>query len=335
MALLEVKNLTVEFSTSRGPLQAVQNLNFSIEPGEALGIVGESGSGKSVTSLAIMDLLPSQGRVVSGEITFSGAKSGERINLLTLPEAQRQKLRGGFVSMIFQDPMSSLNPSFKVGDQIIETIRAHRGGSKSSLKPRALELLHQVGISDPETRLEAYPHQLSGGMNQRIMIAMAISCDPKILIADEPTTALDVTIQAQILNLLFHLQKKNKMSLILITHDLGVVSENTDHLMVMYAGQGVEYGSTHEILAEPEHPYTEGLLKCLPSLHVHSKKRQPLPTIGGLVPDLVHRPHGCQLHPRCIYAEPKCQEATPEMRPTVRRFVRCIKPLSKTGKDIL
>jgi len=320
-SILQIKNLTVEFSTRRGALKAVDNLSFSIASGEVLGIVGESGSGKSVTSLAIMGLLPNNSKVTAEKINFNGN------NLLNLSETDKQKLRGGDMAMIFQDPMTSLNPSYTVGFQIVEALKIHQGGSKKHLHDRAVELLSHVGIPDPQVRIKSYPHQLSGGMSQRVMIAMAIACKPKLLILDEPTTALDVTIQNQILRLLFELKKETNMAMLLITHDIAVVAENSDRILVMYAGQCVEYGNTGEVIEEPTHPYSEGLLASLPSNYEGGAFLEELPTIKGVVPDLSNRPEGCQLNPRCPYVEPRCLQAEPKTVRSSNRLSKCIKPL--------
>lgn len=321
--LLQIENLVVSFSTLRGELQAIDRISLNLKQGETLGIVGESGCGKSITSLAIMGLLPSNATVAATRFAFEGQ------DLLTMPERQRRKLRGAAVSMIFQDPMSALNPSFTVGYQLMEVIKTHEGGRKSAHKARALDLLKKVGIPDPASVLEAYPHQLSGGMSQRVMIASAISCRPKLLIADEPTTALDVTIQAQILDLLKDLQEQEKMALILITHDLGVVAEMAQRVAVMYAGQIVETGVTSEVIKKPTHPYTEGLLRCLPAAQQDHSKKTRLSSIPGLVPDLVSRPKGCQLNPRCRYVIDVCRTMEPGMtQPLPMRQVRCHTPLN-------
>ena len=319
--LLEVRDLSVEFETLRGPLKAIDRVSFDVAPGETLCLVGESGCGKSITSLALMGLLPSNGKIPSGEIIFDGK------SLLGLPERERRKLRGADVAMIFQDPMSSLNPCYTVGEQILETIQAHEGGTRGSRRDRALELLRQVGIPAPEERLNAYPHQLSGGMSQRVMIAMAIACRPKLLIADEPTTALDVTIQAQILDLLRNLQKDRGMSLILITHDLGVVAEMADRVVVMYAGQIVETGNAREVIENPRHPYTRSLLNSLPASHYALEHRAKLPSIPGLVPDLTRRPPGCQLSPRCALVDEGCRVAEPALLDLgAGRKAKCTRP---------
>lgn len=321
MSLLDVRNLSVVFDSRRGDLKAVDRINFSLSPGESLGIVGESGSGKSVTSLALMGLLPNTAKISADKLEFAGK------GVLALSEREKQKMRGSDVAMIFQDPMTSLNPCFTVEFQLTETIRVHRGGSKQENRRRAIALLEQVGIPDPEARLRNYPHQLSGGMSQRVMIAMAIACEPKLLIADEPTTALDVTIQAQILRLLQKLRKERDMSLILITHDIGVVSQHSEKILVMYAGQGVEFGSTKDVIRSPKHPYTRALLESLPG-EGHGF-RQALPTIPGIVPDLANRPNACQLHPRCAYAEAKCADIEPnsDWSEDKSKMVKCWKPL--------
>ncbi len=319
--VLDVRDLSVEFETLRGPLKAIDRVSFDVRRGETLCLVGESGCGKSITSLALMGLLPSNGKIPSGEILFDGK------SLLRMPESERRKLRGSEVAMIFQDPMSSLNPCYTVGEQILETIQAHDGGSKDKRRARAIELLREVGIPAPEERLNAYPHQLSGGMSQRVMIAMAIACRPKLLIADEPTTALDVTIQAQILDLLRKLQKDQGMSLILITHDLGVVAEMADRVVVMYAGQVVETGTAREVIDSPRHPYTRALLNSLPASHSEIAHRAKLPSIPGLVPDLTRRPSGCQLNPRCPLADEPCRSAEPPLLDLgAGRKAKCIRP---------
>jgi dipeptide transport system ATP-binding protein len=317
--MLRLENLSVAFETRRGRVQVIEDLSFELLPGRTLGIVGESGSGKSVTSLAIMGLLPPNARITSGKIWL-----GER-NLLELSETELQALRGRELSMIFQDPMTSLNPSFTVGFQIIEALRQHRM-SEGSPEATAIELLRQVGIPDPESRLHSYPHQLSGGMSQRVMIAISIACSPGLLIADEPTTALDVTIQAQILSLLRETQLRRKMGLVLITHDIGVVAQMADDILVMYAGHAMEYGPKVEVIQNPRHPYTQALLASLPGHQAASAFRTRLPTIAGLVPDLMNRPPGCQLNPRCLYADDLCRAQVPAMRPYAASLVKCRKP---------
>ncbi len=321
--LLEVKNLSVDFKTSSGQIQALRDIHFSLEQGESLGIVGESGSGKSVTSLALFDLLASNAVVRSGEIFFAGK------DIRKMSEQEKMKLRGADISMIFQDPMSSLNPSFTVGDQIGEVLKFHQGLKGSAVRARILELLNQVGIPDPQSRLNTYPHELSGGMSQRVMIAMAIACNPRILIADEPTTALDVTIQKQILSLLQKLRIEQRMALVLVSHDLGVIAQNTDRLLVMYAGEVVEQGRSSDVIQSPTHPYTEALLKCLPGLHSHQGKNFRLPTIPGIVPNLGQRPTGCQLHPRCPYTQTDCKQKLVVLEKTrAHQAARCLHPLN-------
>lgn len=315
--LLSVENLRVSFETRRGVVNVIDTLSFSLEKGRTLGIVGESGSGKSVTSLAVMGLLPPTARIPTGTIKFDGR------DVLKMSEGERQGLRGGRMAMIFQDPMTSLNPSFTVGFQIEEALRTH--GIKGDLRARTVELLKQVGIPDPASRLDSYPHQLSGGMSQRVMIAMAIACEPELLIADEPTTALDVTIQAQILQLLKTIQAERGMGLILITHDIGVVAQMADDILVMYAGHLMEAGPKEDIIRRPKHPYTQALLESLPGSHGLAAFRSRLPTIPGLVPDLLARPSGCQLSPRCPYMIEECTRAVPEARMIERSRVRCIR----------
>ncbi len=318
--LLEIKNLNIEFDTMRGRIQPVLGMNLKIQEGEALGIVGESGSGKSLTSLASMGLLPENAKVSADILQFMGR------DLLKMSENERRQIRGRDIAMIFQDPMTSLNPSFTVGFQIKETLKVHQGGSASQLHERARELLAQVGIPDPESRLDSYSYQLSGGMSQRVMIAMAIACDPKLLIADEPTTALDVTIQAQILDLLKKLQETKKMSLMLITHDIGVVAETADRIAVMYAGEVVEEASVEQIITFPKHPYTKALLSCLPGMQDEAHHRGKLPSIRGLVPDLTLRPKGCQYSPRCRNVQDKCRLNKPEMVTVEGQSYKCFFP---------
>lgn len=320
MSLLQVNNLSINFQTSKGVVEALQGIDFRLEKGQSLGFVGESGSGKSVTSLALLHLLASNAIIKSGEIIFDGK------NLFQLDQNEIQKIRGARISMIFQDPMSSLDPCYTVYEQIAETLQTHENISKEKLRDRVIELLNLVGIPDPVSRLKAYPHELSGGMSQRVMIAIAIACRPQILIADEPTTALDVTVQAQILRLIQDLKKETGMSLILVSHDLGVVSQNTDLLIVMYAGQIVEAGSSKEILQKPAHPYTKGLLESLPSNHTQVTEAFRLPSISGVVPDLRQRPQGCQFAPRCQFAKPECQKDI-QMIERAGRKIRCLYPL--------
>jgi oligopeptide transport system ATP-binding protein len=297
MPLLSVKDLEVTFSTDDGIVRAVNGLSFDIEPGKTLGIVGESGSGKSVTALSIMRLIAMPpGRIERGEILFNGQ------DLLKLGEAQMRQIRGNKIAMIFQDPMTSLNPVLTIGDQITETIVLHQHKTRREAYARAIEMLELVRIPEPEKRLKSYPHQFSGGMRQRVMIAMALSCDPELLIADEPTTALDVTIQAQILDLMSDLQKRLNSAIVLITHDLGVVAEVCEKVLVMYGGNMVEYGTADQIFSDPKHPYTLGLLDSLPRLDEGGDRR--LVPIEGQPPNLLRLPPGCAFAPRCPYALP-------------------------------
>lgn len=325
MSLLTVKDLSVHFGDEKAPFKAVDRVSYTINEGEVLGIVGESGSGKSVSSLAIMGLIDFPGRVMAEQLHFHGH------DLLALKAKEKQKIVGADVSMIFQDAMTSLNPSYTVGYQIMEALKVHQGGSKSSRRERALELLTMVGIPDPQSRLDVYPHQLSGGMSQRVMIAMAIACNPKLLIADEPTTALDVTIQAQIIDLLLELQRKENMALILITHDLALVAESADRIIVMYAGQVVEEGNASEIFKSPLHPYTQALLRALPEFSEGKSRLQSLP---GVVPGKYDRPQGCLLNPRCPYATEQCRQSEPELRVLNGRQVKCHFPLNAAGEPI-
>ncbi|WP_196161658.1 dipeptide ABC transporter ATP-binding protein [Reinekea sp. G2M2-21] len=320
MSLLSVKNLSVTFGTGENPFRAVDRLSYDVNAGEVLGIVGESGSGKSVSSLALMGLIDFPGKVMADTLDFEGNK------LLEMSDKARRKITGDDIAMIFQDPMTALNPCFTVGNQIMEAIEVHQGGSRKERKAKAIDLLRQVGIPAPEERINVYPHQLSGGMSQRVMIAMAIACDPKLLIADEPTTALDVTIQAQIIDLLLDLQKQKNMGLILITHDLALVSEAADRVVVMYAGQVVETGPAAEIFANPQHPYTEALMKSLPE---SAAGKERLDALAGVVPGANDRPNGCLLNPRCPYVMDKCREQEPELIATDSHAVRCFKPLLK------
>ncbi|NLV92339.1 MAG: ABC transporter ATP-binding protein [Firmicutes bacterium] len=303
--LLEVRNLKTYFYTEDGVVPAVDGVDFSLDKGTTLGIVGESGSGKSVTSLSVMGLIPNPpGKIEAGEIIFEGE------DLLKKSEAEMRKIRGNDISMIFQEPMTSLNPVFTIGDQIIEAIVLHQGLSKSAAREQAIEMLRLVGIPSPEQRVDEYPHQLSGGMRQRVMIAMALSCNPKLLIADEPTTALDVTIQAQILDLMRKLKDELGTSIMLITHDLGVVAELCDEVAVMYAGKIVERGDVNTIFSNPTHPYTLGLLGSIPKLN---EERERLQAIPGVVPNPAFMPEGCRFHPRCKYATEECKLAMPEL----------------------
>lgn len=320
MALLEVENLCVDFETDNGLVRVVDDVSFILEAGERLGIVGESGSGKSVSSLAIMGLIQSPGKVSAKTLCFDGQ------NLLTMSARQRRKILGKDMAMIFQDPMASLNPCFTVGEQIEETLQIHQPSNKAARRAKAKALLESVGIPDAEARLKAYPHQLSGGMCQRVMIAIAIACKPKLLIADEPTTALDVTIQAQILDLMNDLNRQQGMSTILITHDLAVVSETVDKAMVMYCGQMIEEGPVSRVLSKPMHPYTEALMSASPDAACELKQKR-LKALPGTVPSPFHLPEGCRLSPRCAYATEACHSPVPVTSLDDNR-VRCIHPLN-------
>ena len=319
--LLEIKDLVTVFHTSGGRLPAVDGVSLSIERGRTLGLVGESGCGKSVTAMSTLRLVSSPGRIESGSITFT--TEGESIDLVTAPEKQLRKVRGGRIGMIFQEPMTSLNPVFTIGNQIAEVVHLHRKVSRSEARSRALEMLRLVRVADPEQRLDAYPHQLSGGMRQRVMIAIALACEPDLIIADEPTTALDVTIQAQILELLDDLRSRLGTAILLITHDLGVVAETCDDVAVMYAGRIVEQASAVELFSRPLHPYTIGLLQARPN--VDARDSGPLATIPGMVPPPQDFPSGCRFHPRCSHArEPQCNVEPPSLREvSPGHFVRC------------
>ena len=321
MALLEIENLSVEFPSRSSVLHAVEGVSLSLDAGDVLGIVGESGSGKSVTMMALMGLVPYPGRVTASKMRFDGH------DLLGLSTRERNRLTGKDVAMIFQEPTTSLNPCFSVGFQLAETLRVHLGMDSKAAKRRSIELLEQVGMSDPETRLRAYPHQLSGGMNQRVMIAMAIACNPKLLIADEPTTALDVTIQAQILDLLRSLQRERGMALVLITHNMGVVSDMAQRVAVMYAGEIMEEQPAQALFQRPRHPYTEALMAALPERSDGSAR---LATIPGMVPGLYDRPTGCLFAPRCSYADDDCRGQRPGLVKGLEAAVRCHHPLSMT-----
>jgi oligopeptide/dipeptide ABC transporter ATP-binding protein len=296
-ALLEVKNLRTTFFTGDGPVHAVDNVSFNVRKGEALALVGESGCGKSVTAMSIMRLVAPPGKITGGQIRFKGR------NLPDLSEKEMRHIRGNDIAMVFQEPMTSLNPVFKIGDQVAEAIRIHRKVSRKEARKQAGDMLELVSIPDPIRRLDDYPHQLSGGMRQRVMIAMALSCDPELLIADEPTTALDVTIQAQIMELLASLQKRLELAILLITHDLGVVAEFCERIIVMYTGRIVEEAPVRDLFANPAHPYTRGLLKSLPSVAGREKR---LPTIKGMVPPINALPAGCKFNPRCPDVMPIC-----------------------------
>jgi peptide/nickel transport system ATP-binding protein len=299
--LLEVRDLKTQFPTRSGVVKAVDGVSFTLARGELLGLVGESGCGKSISALSILRLVAPPGKIVGGEILFNGK------DLLRLPNREMRAIRGNDIAMIFQDPMTSLNPVYTVGEQISEALRLHRRLSKSAARSAAIEAMKEVAIPDPERRVDDYPHQLSGGMRQRIMIAMALACDPKLLIADEPTTALDVTIQAQILELLDHLRKTRDLAVLLITHDLGVVAEVADRVIVMYTGRIVEESPVHELFSRPKHPYTEGLLRSVPKLIESDIARADrLPIIEGTVPNPTALPDGCHFAPRCPYRMDIC-----------------------------
>jgi oligopeptide/dipeptide ABC transporter ATP-binding protein len=309
--LLEIDNLQTHFFTAGGVVRAVDGVSWSVNTGETLGVVGESGCGKSVTALSILRLVADPpGRIVGGSVRFEG------VNLLELSESEMEAIRGNHISMIFQEPMTSLNPLMTIGRQISEAIALHRGLSRRDALDQAIEMLRRVHIPEPERRVEAYPHQLSGGMRQRAMIAMALSCNPKLLIADEPTTALDVTIQAQILDLMRELQDTLGTAVILITHDMGVVAENADRVVVMYAGRKVEEASADDLFERPGHPYTKGLLGSLPNLEVVARtdaRRARLNEIKGMVPSLANLPEGCSFAPRCGFATAECRAQFPPL----------------------
>ena len=314
--LISIQNLTTQFDTTSGPVAAVNDLNLSLQGTETLAIVGESGCGKSITALSILRLVPFPGRIVSGRILFQG------VDLLGLPPSGMRAVRGNSISMIFQEPMTSLNPVFRVGDQVAEGIMLHRRLDKRQARDEATELLRKVSIPSPEQRSDDYPHQLSGGMRQRVMIAMALACRPRLLIADEPTTALDVTIQAQILDLIDSLREQQEMGLILITHDLGIVAEHAAHTAVMYAGSLVEYASTIDLFREPLHPYTALLLASLPQQGVPG---EPLQVISGYLPTPGELLAGCPFAPRCPRQDAACRVALPELRELrPGHLVRCV-----------
>lgn len=316
MALLEVKNLKTYFDTDAGTVKAVDGVSFSIEPGKTLGIVGESGCGKSVTSLSIMQLLPKPvGRVAGGEIMMNGK------NLLDLSEPDMRKIRGNDISMIFQEPMTSLNPVFTIGEQIMEPLRLHQNMNDNQARDRAIEMLDLVGISSPKQRVTEYPHQLSGGMRQRAMIAMALACNPALLIADEPTTALDVTVQAQILDLMNDLREKLNSAIMFITHDLGVIAQMAQRVVVMYAGKVVEEADVELLYGSPKHPYTQGLLRSIPRMDLD---RERLEVVPGVVPSPLNFPGGCKFHNRCDRAMDRCSvEESPLYLLKGNRKARC------------
>ena len=311
MALLEVRDLSVRFDTDDGVVRAVDGVSFSVEAGRSLGIVGESGSGKSVSNLTVLGLTRARNASFSGEVLFEGR------DLLKLSEEELREVRGEEIAMIFQDPLSSLHPFYRVGDQLVEAVRAHHDVSKQAARDRAIEMLQLVDIPEPRTRIDAWPHEFSGGMRQRAMIAMALINSPKLLIADEPTTALDVTVQAQILELIERLQSETGTAVIMITHDLGVVAEMTHEIAVMYAGRIVERAPTRELFASPQHPYTWGLLRSIPRLD--SPRDEELVPIDGRPPSLITRPSGCAFHPRCPFVREAHKRVDPQLEPVAGR----------------
>ena len=319
--LVDVKNERLSFFTPAGEVKALNDVSIHLKEGEVLGIVGESGSGKSVTAYSLMGLTAHPGKLLGGELNFNGHQ------IETMSEKEIRKIRGNEISIIFQDPMTSLNPVYTIGNQITEVVRLHTDKTKQQAKERARELLELVGINEPEKRLKQYPHELSGGMRQRVMIAMALSCSPAVLIADEPTTALDVTIQAQILELMMQLRDKSDMAIILITHDMGVVAETADEIMVMYTGRVLEYGTAAQIFRDPLHPYTQGLLASIPRV---DQKVETLHVTKGMVPNLFELPKGCKFADRCPHAASRCFEAEPELSSTDGHLVRCF--LHEKGK---
>ncbi|MFN3648115.1 MAG: ABC transporter ATP-binding protein [Armatimonadota bacterium] len=313
--LLSVRNLRVDFRRGSRDLRAVDDVSFDLAPGEVLGVVGESGCGKSVTALSVMRLVPSPPATISGEVRFHGR------DLLAAPEREMRAIRGGQIAMVFQDPLSSLNPVMTIGFQVAEAIMLHQQVTRREAWERAVQMLHRVGLPDPEIRAHSYPHQVSGGQRQRVMIAMAFACNPEVVIADEPTTALDVTVQRQVLDLMLELRRERQTSIMLITHDLGVVAETADRVMVMYAGRVVETGTVYEIFDEPRHPYTQGLLASVPRLE--AERQEHLPMVAGQPPDLLSIPEGCAFRPRCAAANEECLKVPEwlELSPTHR--VRC------------
>ncbi len=318
--LLEVNNLNIYFKTEdkHQNVHAVRNFNFTIKEGEILGVVGESGSGKSITNLALLGILPDTAHVTADRLKFNGT------NLLSMSEKEWTHIRGGEIAMVFQDPMTALNPFLTIEYQLIETILAHQNMSKKAAYDYAIKLLEDVGITSPKERLKAYPFELSGGMAQRVMIAQALSSKPKLLIDDEPTTALDVTIQKQILTLIRELQQKNNMAVILVTHDLGIVAEYSDRIQVMYAGELVETGITSKVISNPLHPYTRGLLNSRPDSKSIAPKSK-LPSISGIVPQFSERPTGCQFNPRCVFKSEECEKDSIHLVEVDGRVVRCLK----------
>ncbi len=327
MALLEVKNLHTYFKTRKGTVKAVNDVSYTLEPGKTIGIVGESGSGKSVSAMSILQLLDGNGYIAEGEINFDG------VDLTKLSQQEMYEIRGNKISVIFQEPMTSLNPVFTIKKQLSEPFRIHQGMNKKAAEQHALEMLHAVQIPNPEAVLRQYPHQLSGGMRQRVMIAMALACKPKILIADEPTTALDVTIQAQILRLMNNLQRDNGTAIIFITHDLGVINEMADDVVVMYCGQVVEQTSARTIFTDcpVSHPYTEGLMHSIPRMENVGTKLEPIP---GAVPHPLALPKGCKFAPRCKYATQKCLEEEPKLvEVTPGQKIRCHYPAKEVRRS--
>jgi peptide/nickel transport system ATP-binding protein len=321
MALLEIEDLAVRFHTEDGVVHAVEGISYSLDRGRVLGIVGESGSGKSVSSLTLLGLTRSKTTEIEGRARFDGD------DLLQMDAKRLRRVRGNDIAMIFQDPLSSLHPYYKIGDQLIEAVRAHRDVSRAAARDRAIEMLGQVGIPDPADRVNGYPHEFSGGMRQRVMIAMALVNDPKLLIADEPTTALDVTVQAQILDLLVRLRDETGTAIVIITHDLGVVAQMADDIAVMYAGRIVEQAPAQTIFSAPEHPYTWGLLKSIPRLDV--PRDEDLVPIAGRPPSLIHRPSGCHFHPRCPYVRESHKRVDPALEASpgeADHLVRCLLP---------
>ena len=309
MALLEIRGLKTHFKTDDGWVHAVDGVDLTVDSGETVCLVGESGSGKSVTAMSVLKLVPMPpGRIVAGQVLWDGR------DLVPLPPAEMQKLRGREIGVVFQEPMTALNPVYTVGEQICEGLRLHEGLSRAAAMDRAAELLALVHISQPSRRVHDYPHQFSGGMRQRVMIAMALACNPRLLIADEPTTALDVTIQAQILDLLAELKERLGMAVLLITHAMGVVAEVAQRVVVMYAGQVIEEGSVQEVFERPWHPYTQGLIRSIPRIDADATRGSRLVSIPGTVPSLVEPPRGCRFAPRCAYARDACTQATPALR---------------------
>ncbi|BAO43919.1 ABC transporter ATP-binding protein [Thiolapillus brandeum] len=322
--LLSVKDLVIEFSTQRGIVRAIDGVSFDIMPGETLGLVGESGCGKSVTSLAILGLIPSPpGRIISGSIRLDGRE------LVGLPESEYRHIRGKEISMIFQEPMTALNPVFTIATQMTDVIMRHQGMTRKQARERAIEMLSLVGIPSPGKRIDEYPHQMSGGMRQRVMIAMALSCNPKLLLADEPTTALDVTTQAQVLEQMVKLQDEFDTSVVLVTHDLGVVAQTCSRAVVMYAGRVAEQAPIHPLFNHPQHPYTEGLLKSIP--RIREQKLDELPTIPGTVPDLLHLPSGCRFVDRCYRADDACHQREPDLQWHNDQAVACFHPVGEAS----